>query len=125
MTIAPYSPMSQRIGWCYEMSCPDETKLVIHVGEAIQECHRAGVIVSFAGYNGNISCPDPAIVCGIMRYAVSGGGGNGNDGKRLPAAAIVGIVIVVLVIISAVVAFVYVRRRNRRPSGGSWKSMGL
>jgi hypothetical protein len=77
---------------CFNMSCPSDTQLLIHVRNEARDCNETGTKVSFPGYYGNIICPDPAIVCGVLRYPVNV---EGNDNK-LSTGAIIAIVVVVI-----------------------------
>jgi hypothetical protein len=98
---------------CFNMSCPSETQLLIHVGNETQDCSTAGTNVSFTGYYGNIICPDPAIVCGVLRYPANVGGESKSD--KLATGAIVAIVVVVVVVVAVVVVvIVYVCVKRRR-----------
>jgi hypothetical protein len=57
------------IGDCYAMDCDAQNNLMIWVGDdgLAVKCTAAGQQKTINGYSGHIECPDPNILCGIMR----------------------------------------------------------
>jgi hypothetical protein len=58
-------------GACFQMQCDELNRMKISVGGVSKSCGKAGTSLSFAGYKGVITCPDPMVVCGIARYPVT------------------------------------------------------
>jgi leishmanolysin len=59
-------------GECYPMECDDDGGLLVFVGvnrEQQVKCMRSGERKEIPGFAGDILCPDPDVVCGIIQYA--------------------------------------------------------
>jgi hypothetical protein len=63
-----YGDSNGTVGYCFKMTCPSNSKILIHVGNQTRQCLSSGELVTFSGYHGSIICPDPAVVCGSLRY---------------------------------------------------------
>jgi hypothetical protein len=50
------------------MDCDDYGRVHIMVGRDTRVCTAAGQHITFNGYTGYVVCPDPARVCGVVRY---------------------------------------------------------
>jgi hypothetical protein len=55
---------------CFNMACDIYDRIVVNVANQTQICREKGDLIKFEGFNGEITCPDPAILCGIDRYDV-------------------------------------------------------
>jgi hypothetical protein len=53
---------------CYEMGCDWYARLVVFVGQESRRCDRAGQRITFNDYQGDVICPDPNVICGILQY---------------------------------------------------------
>jgi hypothetical protein len=52
---------------CYEMGCDWYARLVIFVGQESRRCDSAGQKITFTDYHGNIICPEPKVVFGMLQ----------------------------------------------------------
>jgi hypothetical protein len=50
---------------CYHMDCVD-SKVAVTVGEVTKICETDGEDLTFDGFNGKLTCPKAAILCGII-----------------------------------------------------------
>ncbi|DAZ98840.1 TPA: hypothetical protein N0F65_000996, partial [Lagenidium giganteum] len=52
---------------CYDISCPSANVVLLTVphpdGDRVLNCTKPGTIMTVLGYIGNITCPDPLVVC--------------------------------------------------------------
>jgi hypothetical protein len=61
-------------GFCYKMTCSSADELTIYVGNQANVCPYPGASLTFAGYSGAVTCPDPRVICGIVNYGANHSG---------------------------------------------------